>query len=72
MLKKTTHGQGIPEDCRRNVSLGSSERVKRKVELQNSGIRGSVDTPARFNLDQHRTGVGSRVTTAWCTLKTPG
>ncbi|KAG0431992.1 hypothetical protein HPB47_021306 [Ixodes persulcatus] len=50
----------------------SSEHVERKLALQNPGILGSIPTPARFDLDQHRTGVRSCITTAWCTLKTPG
>ncbi|KAG0425090.1 hypothetical protein HPB47_027720 [Ixodes persulcatus] len=36
------------------------------------GILGSIPTPARFDLDEHRTGVRSCITTALCTLKTPG
>lgn len=36
------------------------------------GILGTIPTPARFNLDEHRTGVRSCITTAWWTLKTPG
>ncbi|KAG0445159.1 hypothetical protein HPB47_019050 [Ixodes persulcatus] len=50
----------------------SSEHVERKLALQNPGILGSIPTPARFDLDEHRTGVRSCITTAWCTLKTPG
>ncbi|KAG0439946.1 hypothetical protein HPB47_016453 [Ixodes persulcatus] len=37
-----------------------------------STILGSIPTPARFDLDERRTGVRSCITTAWCTLKTPG
>ncbi|KAG0424443.1 hypothetical protein HPB47_028380 [Ixodes persulcatus] len=50
----------------------SSEHVERKLALQNPGILGSIPTPARFDLDEHRTGVRSCITTAWCTLKTTG
>ncbi|KAG0413980.1 hypothetical protein HPB47_008883 [Ixodes persulcatus] len=34
-------------------------------------ILGSIPTPARFDLDEHRTGVQSCITTTWCTLKDP-
>ncbi|KAG0415375.1 hypothetical protein HPB47_007453 [Ixodes persulcatus] len=50
----------------------SSEQVERKFALQNPGILGSIPTPARYDLDEHRTCVRSCITTAWCTLKTPG
>ncbi|KAG0444070.1 hypothetical protein HPB47_014208, partial [Ixodes persulcatus] len=48
-----------------------SEHVERKLALQNPGILGSIPTPARFDLNEHRAGVRSCITTAWCTLKTP-
>ncbi|MDD9361792.1 MAG: hypothetical protein PV344_02560, partial [Anaplasma sp.] len=37
----------------------SSEHVERKLALQNPGSLGSVPAPARFDLDEHRTGTGS-------------
>ncbi|KAG0415251.1 hypothetical protein HPB47_007584 [Ixodes persulcatus] len=36
-----------------------SDHVERKLALQNSGILGSSPTPARFDLNEHRTGVRS-------------
>ncbi|KAG0413347.1 hypothetical protein HPB47_009535 [Ixodes persulcatus] len=50
----------------------SLEHVERKLALQNPEILGSIPAPVRFNLDEHRTGVRSCITTAWYTLKTPG
>ncbi|KAG0433468.1 hypothetical protein HPB47_019879 [Ixodes persulcatus] len=60
----------VPPRCA--LAHTSSEHVERKLALQNPEILGSIPTPARFDLDEHRTGVWSCITTAWCTLKTPG
>ncbi|KAG0420153.1 hypothetical protein HPB47_003643 [Ixodes persulcatus] len=35
-----------------------SEHVERKLALQNPGILASIPTPARFDLDEHRTATG--------------
>ncbi|KAG0412165.1 hypothetical protein HPB47_010704 [Ixodes persulcatus] len=40
----------------------------RKLALQNPGILGSIPTPARFDLDEHRTGVRSCITTAFALI----
>ncbi|KAG0425529.1 hypothetical protein HPB47_027301 [Ixodes persulcatus] len=42
----------------------SSEHVERKLVLQDPGIVGSIPAAARFNLDEHRTGVRSCITTS--------
>ena len=62
-------GDRWPSGLKRTFSL---TRVERKLSLQNPEILGSSPTPARYDLDEHRTGVRSCITTAWCTLKTPG
>ncbi|KAG0427907.1 hypothetical protein HPB47_025082 [Ixodes persulcatus] len=42
----------------------SSEHVERKLALYNPGILGSIPTPARFDLDEHRTGL-TQSSTDW-------
>lgn len=39
--------------------------------FKNPGILGSISTPARFDLNERRTGVRSCISTAQCTLKDP-
>ncbi|KAG0416856.1 hypothetical protein HPB47_006083 [Ixodes persulcatus] len=61
---------------RRQADVAASRNpttpVSWESKKRNIAPLGSIPTPARFDLDEHRTGVRSCITTAWCTLKTPG
>ncbi|KAG0430260.1 hypothetical protein HPB47_022861 [Ixodes persulcatus] len=54
------------------AAASSSVFVGEVPGTSGTGILGSIPTPARIDLDEHRTGVRSCITTVWCTLKTPG